>query len=418
MKQRKILTILAVGIIILSLVAGMYVYTLFFSRPVEARYAIDTNATDESVSYLSNAMNSFCFNLYAQLAMENEGNVFFSPYSIFVALAMTYEGARNLTADEMYEVLGFQQNDDTMLCSFGKIYNLLNHDIEYTLNTANAVWKQQNFPFLPEYLRFLENYYMAQATDLDFTDRQQAADQINQWVNEQTQGMIDELLKATDIAPLTMMVLTNAIYFKGTWAHQFDTDDTQDEAFYVTHESSVTVPMMHLSDVTLNFTESDMFQMVKLPYEGDDVSMIILLPKNHTLSQVEEMISIDNISQWQQEFSPTKLELAMPRFTLETEYYLKDALMTLGMPTAFTEQADFSGMNGQKNLFIEKVKHQAIIEVNEEGTEAAGATSVNMALTAIPNMTIVNIDHPFLFFIQHEETGTILFYGSILNPTE
>jgi len=418
MKQRKILTILAVGIIILSLVAGMYVYTLFFSRPVEARYAIDTNATDESVSYLSNAMNSFCFNLYAQLAMENEGNVFFSPYSIFVALAMTYEGARNLTADEMYEVLGFQQNDDTMLCSFGKIYNLLNHDIEYTLNTANAVWKQQNFPFLPEYLRFLENYYMAQATDLDFTDRQQAADQINQWVNEQTQGMIDELLKATDIAPLTMMVLTNAIYFKGTWAHQFDTDDTQDEAFYVTHESIVTVPMMHLSDVTLNFTESDMFQMVKLPYEGDDVSMIILLPKNHTLSQVEEMISIDNISQWQQEFSPTKLELAMPRFTLETEYYLKDALMTLGMPTAFTEQADFSGMNGQKNLFIEKVKHQAIIEVNEEGTEAAGATSVNMALTAIPNMTIVNIDHPFLFFIQHEETGTILFYGSILNPTE
>jgi len=420
MKTKKMIALTTVCIVALIAIFTGLMYSGFFSPPgnVQAR-AVDTFATAGSVDSLSYAMNGFSFGMYNELGMDSDENVFFSPYSIFVALAMTYEGARGDTAAQMKSVLGFEQNDEVYLCSFGRIYNLLNIDAEYTLNTANALWTKEDYPFLEEYLSFINNYYMGKATNVDFTNPSEAAEVINSWVEENTGGKIEDMLSSDDISPDTVLILSNAIYFKGLWLTQFDVEDTLDRDFEITQGDIVQVPTMVLTDSeeSFNYSETDDLQILELPYKGDAVSMIIILPKENNISSVEQMLSNENLSTWMDSMYPTDVDIYLPKFTFETEYNLKEMLIAMGMDIAFSFNADFSGMNGYGGLFIEKVLHKAFIEVNEEGTEAAAATTVHMLESAIPESSeIFDADHPFLYLIQHKETGTILFMGKVVNP--
>jgi serpin B len=420
MLNKKLRKICVVGTVTIALVvAGVLYQDILFPPSVEGhKIAIDTNATNESVDALVEAINEFSLELYATLCNGTDGNMFFSPYSIFVALAMTYEGARNETAQEMYDVLGFQQNNDSTLCSFGKIYNLLNIDAEYTLHTANALWTQENYSFLQEYLYFVDNYYMGKAIDVDFNDADYAAQVINQWIKDNTGGKLKNMLSNGDISPLTRLILTNAIYFKGDWQYQFPKENTQEKTFEIAPNDTVDTPMMKLydDDIQLKYLETDHLQVLELPYESDELSMIIFLPKESTISILDSMLTYDNFTQWKNSLTNTNVEVLLPKFKLETEYKINQALMDMGMRVPFTSDADFSGMNGNRDLFLEKVLHKAFIEVNEEGTEAAAATSVHMSLTAWPNDIVFNANHPFTFLIQQQETGTILFMGKVCNP--
>ena len=422
MSSKKKITFIVVCLVIIILISTALMFSAFFSMSniVKAR-AIDTYATSESVDSLSDSMNSFSFEMYNELDVNSEDNVFFSPYSIFVALAMTYEGARGDTAIQMNSVLGFDQNDEVSLCSFGRIYNLLNIDAEYTLNTANALWTKNDYPFLEDYLNFIDNYYMGKATDIDFTNPTTAAEIINRWIEENTGGKIKDMLSSSDINPATVLILSNAIYFKGLWLTQFDVEDTLDRDFELISTDTVEVPTMILTDSeeSFNYAENDDFQILELPYKGDAVSMIIILPKENNIADVEHMINNENLNLWMESMYKTDVNIYLPKFTYETEYNLKETLISMGMDIPFSQNADFSGMNGFGGLFIGKVLHKAFIEVNEEGTEAAAATTVHMLETSMPEPKIVfNADHPFTYLILHKETDTILFMGKVTNPLE
>jgi serpin B len=332
---------------------------------------------------------------------------------------MTYEGARGDTAVQMNDVLGFEQNNEVSLCSFGWIYNLLNIDVDYTLNTANALWTEKDYPFLDDYLGLIDDYYMGKATDIDFSEPVEAAEIINKWVEENTGGKIEDMLSSGDITPGTVLILSNAIYFKGLWLTQFNIEDTVDRDFKLSNGEKKGVPMMVStnSDAFFNYTENEDMQMLELPYKGDSVSMFIILPKENDLNKFEQTVSMENLSNWMDSMYATNVNIYLPKFTYKTEYNLKDILIDMGLDIAFSMNADFSGMNGFGGLFIEKVLHKAYIEVNEEGSEAAAATTVHILETAMPEPPkVFDADHPFIFFIKHKETDTILFMGSVENP--
>jgi serpin B len=423
MIRKKTLSIfIVITLLLLGSTIGLYIVTFNKDPYVPSvkgePVAIDTHATSESVSSLTDAINIFSCSLFEKLCNEREGNHFFSPYSVFVALSMTYEGAKNATADELHDMLRFPQNNDTMLCSFGRIYNLLNQKKQYTLNTANALWVKHNYPFLPSYLDFIEHYYMGKATEVDFNDPLTSSQLINDWVSEQTNGKITDLVTADSIDPLTALILTNAIYFKGTWVYEFDPDLTTDAEFRLPSDEIITVPMMHTSkEISCNYTENEDVQILELPYKGDKVSMIVILPKRNDITVAERMITPTTLSMFIHNLHDRSVDVSMPKFLFKTEYSLKNTLIDLGLNVSFTPYADFSGMTGQKDLCIDKVVHKAFIEVNEEGTEAAAATSVQMVLTSIPETTRFTADHPFVFLLYHKETGMILFMGRVIDPS-
>ena len=378
--------------------------------------ADDTNATAESVSSLVNSLNDFSFDFYQQIGSGENDNVFFSPYSIFTALSMAYEGARGNTAAEMQQVLNILQNDPATLGSFGKIYNLLNQNQEgYTISTANAFWAHQNYTFLQEYLDLLENFYMAEANELDFAQNVQAAEIINNWIEEHTNDKIKDMIEPDMLSAYTRLVLTNAIYFKGLWAVPFEEDNTYETDFEIADEETVSVDMMSESDY-FNYTETDDLQILKLNYKGDEISMVIILPKENNISIAESAIDAENLTTWRNNFNEMEISVQLPKFKFEKKYPLNDILKEMGMLEAFSMNANFSGMDGTLSLFISRVLHQSYVEVNEEGTEAAAATASIMDLKAAPFFFFA--DHPFVFLIQHEETGAILFMGKVMNPAE
>lgn len=421
MKNRKIFGISFTIILAIVIILTVFYSGLFSPSDIVKAKAIDTYATNDSVSSLSDAMNDFSLNIYKYISNEVSGNIFISPYSIFVALAMTYEGARGDTAEQMKNILGFEQNDEVSLCSFGRIYNLLNIDAEYTLNTANALWTKKDYHFLEDYLNFIDNYYMGKATDIDFTNPEEAADIINEWVEDNTGGKIEDMLSSSDINPGTVLILSNAIYFKGLWLYQFNVDDTVEKEFKLSAGEIIDVPTMvsSNSDIMFNYSENDVLQILEMPYKGDEVSMVILLPKDNGLDNFRNLLSKDNLTNWMDSLYPTKLDIYLPKFTYKTEYNLKNILIDMGLDIPFSFNADFSGMNGFGGLYIEKVLHKAFIDVNEEGSEAAAATTVHILETAIPGpKPIFNADQPFIFLIRHKESNTILFMGEIENPLE
>ena len=421
MNKTKIFSIIAGCLIVFSGV----IYVVFFQnndsdiiKETDIPLADDTNATAESVSLLVDSLNDFSFDFYKEISMSEEGNIFFSPYSIFTAFSMAYEGSKGDTASQMKDVLNILQNNSQTLGSFGRIYNLLNQNQKgYVISTANAFWTHINYEFLDNYLDLLENFYMAEANELDFSKNVEAAEIINSWIEDKTNDKIKDMIQSDMLSDLTKLVLTNAIYFKGEWDSPFNPENTYEADFEILPGETVKIDMMRDPDGSFfNYSETNDLQILELDYYGNDLSMVIILPKENNITFAESRLNYDNLTTWKNNFYGADINIQIPKFKFETKYSLNDLLKDMGIVDAFLPGiADFSGMDGTNNLFISSALHQAFVEVNEKGTEAAAATSIIMELSAIPDNFIAN--HPFLFLIQHKETDAILFMGRVTDPS-
>lgn len=372
-----------------------------------------------------NCSNDFSFEMYEKLAAEEEENVFFSPYSITTALGMAYEGARGQTADEIADVLNFPADNQTrlgMMKAYQEVFNREN--TAHELSTANAYWLKNNEQLNEVYRAAIESYYIAHGEKLDFArDPAGSAETINAWVEEQTNGNIKDLLDPGLITPFTYLILTNAVYFKSDWKYQFNETATQNRTFHLDGNQDIEVETMHMHDeeIALNYSENNDAQLLQLPYKNGELSMYILLPKGNSIASMESDLDKEYLDTLMDDLSPEEVDLYIPKFKFEQKYTLNQMLIDLGMPTAFSDSADFSGITDSTSLKIGFVIHQSFVEVNEEGTEAAAATAIGMETTGVdpdpePQPILFNANHPFIFFIQHEATGQILFMGKVGNP--
>ena len=422
-KQKQAISIIIVFIIIAS--ASYMVFQYQSDLNIDEEPVPGDNGTLEPLGNLTfrNAINAFTFNFFKELSNDNTENIFISPYSIFTALAMTYEGAEGDTADEMASVLSVEQDNASFHEYMKNLYELLNEQNEdYNISAANALWIKKNFQLLETYLSVIRDFYGGEATEVDFSNPEESAEIINNWVENHTNNLIQDLITPDVIDPLTALILTNAIYFKGVWRVQFDPINTTDRDFETNTEDTIQVPTMKLVDTedVFYYTETDDLQILELPYTGDDLSMMILLPKNNDLSDIIDTIDDDSFLEWKESMIERNVDIYLPKYKVETKYSLKPHLQQLGMNNPFTPIADFSGITGGKDLYISSVVHKAYIDVNEEGTEAAAATGVVMVLTSNggggSSRITFDCDHPFLYLIQHTQTGTILFMGKVVDP--
>ena len=370
--------------------------------------------------------NQFAFDLYARLA-QKPGNKFFSPYSISNALAMTYAGAKGQTATEMAKTLHFTLQGDKLHPALGDVIRQLqgkDKDRPFKLNTVNRLWAQNGLKIRPEFLAITQSDYQSGLQQVNFAgDPDGSRKTINHWVEEQTNDKIKELLKPGIIKPLTRLVLTNAIYFKADWLSPFTEKATRPEIFTIPGTPAFKVPMMHQTLNHLAYLATDDFQLVQLPYKGEEVSMVVILPKKTDgLAEVEKKLSAKVLKQNVANAKRARVAVMMPKFKMTEEFQLNDELVALGMPTAFSDAADFSGLadTSVEKLKITAVVHKAFVEVDEKGTEAAAATAVvigrKLALPPEDPPIPFRADHPFLFVIQHNATGSILFLGRVYDP--
>jgi len=388
-----------------------------------------TPATD-GTNAVVNANNQFAFDLYSHIrhVPENkESNIFFSPFSMSSALAMTYEGARGKTADEIASVFHFPADNEIRRQQYYDINSGINQDDpSYRLSTANALWAEKTYHILPEYMQTVQHYYNANATNLDFINTpEDSRVTINEWVEDRTEGKITELLPKGSVDPFTRLVITNALYFNGSWAMQFNPDETSEKDFTIAPDEKVRVKMMaeENSHIYFNYYENDLLQIVEMPYlhdNGNALSMLVILPKGDNLTVVENSLDAKNLSGLRDSLKREHVYIYLPKYRIETQYDMNTVLEEMGMPTAFSPYADFSGMDGTRYLFISKIVHKAYIDVNEKGTEAAAATADVVELQSAP-LTPPKIysfvaDHPFLFIIQERENGNIFFIGRVMNP--
>ena len=378
-------------------------------------------AKDSSVTV--DAANQFAFELYGQYKNTSE-NVFFSPYSISSALEMTYEGARGKTASEMQSVFHFNPDPNIRIPSFAKLYSQINpQNASYQLSTANALWAQKDYPFDPNYTKIIETYYGGKTMNLDFvSDVEGSRKTINNWVSSKTNNKIPELFAQGTLDQFTRLVLTNAVYFKGKWSDPFDKLNTQQKNFTTGGGVKTSASMMR-KQRNFEYAENTNYQAISLPYENNDLSMVIILPKTGKMSETENNLSLAEFSKINKSLSSKLVDVSLPKLKFDTSYNMNDTLSAMGMPTAFkSNSADFSGMDGTRSLYIGIVIHKAYVDVNEEGTEAAAATGVGMAgttgMSVEPEPKVFNADHPFIFAIVHNTTGSILFLGKVNDPTK
>ncbi|NQT71457.1 MAG: serpin family protein [Chloroflexi bacterium] len=371
--------------------------------------------------------NAFAFDLYQALQSE-KGNLFFSPYSISTALAMTYAGARSETETQMSDTLHFSLSQDQLHPAFNAIDLQLTSQEEggksdektdFTLRIANSLWGQRDYEFLEEFLDVLAGNYGAGMRLVDFvTASEPARIAINDWVSDQTEEKIKDLIPQGAIDSMTRLVLANAIYFYADWLYPFDPNSTHDGSFALLDGEEVTVSMM--SQLTgFQYAQGDNYQAVELPYVGNMAAMTIIVPDSGEFYDFENGLSFSQIEEIIANLERKQVRLSLPKFTYESDFSLAKTLKEMGMPKAFSMDADFSGMDGTKNLFISDVFHKAFVAVDEEGTEAAAATAVIISLKAVPIVDVeLTIDRPFIYLIRDTGTGTILFMGRVLNPAE
>ena len=397
------------------------------ASPVNEKTPVGVSAN--STRAVADANNRFAFDLYSRLARNSRlagSNIFFSPFSISSALAITYEGANGKTANEIRSVFYFPADNTQRREGFTGLNAGINRvDTAYSLHTANAMWAEKTHPFLAEYTTTAERYYGANTTNLDFKNQpEESRITINQWVENETENRIRNLVPAGAIDTVTKLVITNAIYFKGSWVKEFDKNKTVNTAFTTGSGNTVQVPMMQRTDekAVYRYAETGDLQILSMPYEhagGRELSMIVLLPKGNNLTAAEESMSADRLSALSQTATSRRVMVYFPKIKLETEYHLPETLAAMGMPTAFSGAADFSGMDGTQDLYINDVIHKTYLDVNEEGTEAAAATAVILrgkGMAREEPVPIFRADHPFVFLIEDTETGNILFMGRVTNP--
>ncbi len=378
--------------------------------------------------------NEFALALFARLR-ENQGNLFFSPYSISTALAMTYAGARGDTETQMAKVLHFPtlagekvppepaMQEGQFHSAFGEVVKALNGRAKkggYELAVANALWGQKGYGLLDDFLKLIETEYGGRLTEVNFVTATESARQtINAWVEQKTKDKIKELIKPGVLDAMTRLVLTNAIYFKGNWQRQFQKDKTRDAPFALLSGEKVDAPMMNQTG-EFGYMEAEDFQAIELPYVDNELSMVILLPRQTDgLPEFEKTLNLEDFSQWLDRLHRREVIVSVPKFKMTSQFSLASVLKSMGMTDAFSpEAADFSGITGGRDLFISAVIHKAYVDVNEEGTEAAAATGVTMRLTSAgPSQTpIFRADHPFLFLIRDNHSRSILFIGRVMNP--
>ncbi|MFO0965726.1 MAG: serpin family protein [Gemmataceae bacterium] len=365
--------------------------------------------------------NDFALDLYHQLA-KKDGNLFFSPYSISTALAMTYAGARGNTAEEMKTTIHLLQERKTLNTGFQELQeHLLGKDPKrkFALSLANRLFGQKGYGFLPEFVKTTSDYYGAGLEEVDFVGATEAARRhINKWVEDQTHDKIKELLKKGILSADSVLVLVNAIYFKAAWAHPFDAKNTADAPFFIGPEKSVKAPMMRQSWAT-GYGEAEGVSVVELPYEGRQLSMFVLLPaRDSSLDKLEGKLTRANLDAWLGKMTRRQVDLQLPRFKLTSEFLLNKTLSDMGMKDAFISgRADFSGLTTREKLFITHVIHKAFIDVNEAGTEAAAATAVVIGRSGPPRPATFHADRPFVYFLRDNASGQILFIGRVTNPT-
>jgi serpin B len=368
--------------------------------------------------------NEFALNLYNHLARAGKRNLFFSPYSISSALAMTFAGTRGSTEQEMADVLRFPAEQDDLHSVFARLNATIfgGKKPDYTIKIANRLCGQQGYQLRAEFLKLLRTSYGADFEQLDFGGQPEIASQkINQWVEEQTAGKITNLIVPEALSELTRLLLVNAVYFKGNWSEKFDEAATKEDFFRLGLLNKVKVQMMH-QQASFSYAEADGVQVIELPYGDRDLSMVVLLPQHvGELAKLESALSASNVNKWLTAFFPQSVDVYLPKFRLSEQFVLAAVLKSMGMASAFSDMdADFSGITDQQpGLCISEVIHKAFVEVNEEGTEAAAATAVLAGYVSVPPpVPVFRADHPFVFMIQHNESGSILFMGRVAYPID
>ncbi|MFB9843091.1 serpin family protein [Mucilaginibacter ginsenosidivorans] len=375
---------------------------------------LSLNATEQQQAAGDNA---FTFNLFKTVAASstNGTNLFISPLSVSMALGMTANGANGQTLTDMRSTLGFNDfSEDQVNSYYNKLVTQLPQlDPNTTLKIANSIWYDKKFSVLPQFIKTDSTYFNARVQSLDFK-APASVTTINDWVSNQTNGKIKELLQ--EISDDEVMFLVNAIYFKSTWKSKFDPANTRKLPFYNDGTNSVQADFMQ-DDISYNAYTDNNVQLIELPYSNEKYSMVIALPnENKTLADLIPMLNSDNWNDWVSKLSPTKRSIYIPKFTFTYSVNLNSTLTNLGMGVAFTKAADFTRINPAGNLLITKVLHKAYVGVDESGTEAAGATSVGVGTTTAQQPMLVN--KPFVFVIREMKTGLILFTGTVNDPTQ
>ena len=392
----------------------------------EKQRAASPDVASSDLTNLVSGNSAFAFDLYEALS-EKDGNLFYSPYSISLALAMTYAGARSETEQQMTDTIHFILPQDRLHAAFNRLDLKLaargkgvagQDEKGFRLNIVNAIWGQEDYKFLAEFLDVLAENYGTGLRLLDFIMApEESRIAINDWVSEQTEGRIEDLIPQGVIDALTRLVLTNAIYFNAAWAYPFNEDMTDDGTFHLLDGDATTVPMMKKTEF-FGYAEGNGYQAVELPYDGHELSMVILLPNAGQFETFEAALDTDRVDAIAKGLAHKQVDLTIPKFEYESEFSLANTLAAMGMPVAFSREADFSGMTGNRDLFIAEILHKSFVSVDEAGTEAAAATAVVMRLTAAPEPPLeVTVDRPFVFFIRDIETGAILFVGRVLDPS-
>ncbi|MCX6286166.1 MAG: serpin family protein [Bacteroidetes bacterium] len=368
--------------------------------------------------------NKFAFKLFNELKNSNSQNLFYSPFSISTALAMTYAGARGETALQMSRTLDFPSGG-----KFHSDYKYLMEKLKQgsggsiTLDIANGLWAQKDFKFLDSYFELVTSNYSSKLNNVDFKDemeRETTRKSINTWVEQITRDKIKNLISPADLDSQTRLVLVNAIYFYGDWANAFEKQETRPRDFFLSGQVPVNVPFMNERG-RYNYFEDTEIQAIEIPYKDNTASMVIFLPnKKEGMDEFEKSFGYKYYADVITAFQSTDVSLSLPKFKTTYKILLAGTLAKMGMPLAFSkDDADFSGMTGNDTLYISEVIHQAFINVDEKGTEAAAATAVIMEAkiaNPFPQMKFFNADHPFIFLIKDNSTGSILFMGKIMNP--
>jgi serpin B len=400
----------------------------------------DGNVSTSTVYSVTKDNNNFALKLFSQYEIGGgNDNAFISPWSISSAIGMVYEGAGGSTKTDIAKTLEFNSKEADRKYSFARIAKILNaSNSEYELNSANSIWLENSYKILNSYLDSVSKYYDTQANNVDFINKsEQSRVTINSWVEKITKNRIKDLIPPGGVDSNTRLVLTNAIYFKGKWADKFNKSDTKQADFsvekqvqcikapcYPVIEKIKTDMMFRANGInTINYYEDNNLQAVDLPYKGNSLSMLVLLPKldnGHYINIVEKLVTDkDYLEKITSSFSQSFVNIYLPKFTFTKMISLSDILSRMGMESAFSSNADFSLISGSKDLSVSGIFHKAFVAVDEEGTEAAAATAVVVGVTSVmppQEVKTFNADHPFVFIIKDNRTHQILFIGKVNNP--
>ena len=411
----------------MAFVAAAAGVSLLTRHPAVEPPAVIVPQWTDDADAASRSLNGFAVDMYRQLASEStDGNLFFSPFSIQTALAMTYQGARGETAAEMARVLRFESTDARLHAGIKTLTDTMLAEArqgDCQLSAANRLWGQTGFHFLQEFLALNKSQYGAGMRLVDFEGATEAARMaINDWTAEETHGKVRDLLRDGDVDIWTRLVLTNAIYFQGRWHSPFSPKDTKDGDFKLIAGGTVRVPLMHQKG-NFSLKHDQNADVIRLLYEGRNLAMSIVLPneaaglpaleRDMTTDGIIDMLNMDVLNP----FSVSEVILTMPKMSVSQHFDLETSLQSMGMKKAFdSETADFSGISADQRLSISKVIHGSFIDVNEKGTEAAAATAVSMGWGSPPEPVEFIADRPFIFVLQDTRHGTILFMGRVMNP--